>query len=415
MAASQHQQAPAVALREAPASSGTWISALSHLDPRYGGLSAAVPELGAATARSGGFRVQLAAFCVPGEEFAPTTEVPLEVSYWPASRLAWLRDRGLKARFREQVRHADGLHIHGLWAQSEEVAAAMARELERPYIVSAHGMLEPWALEQKKWKKRIYAALTERRNLGGAACLHALTRAEAEDYRRFGVERPIAVIPNGVRVPDAVTPAAFLEAFPHLWGKQLVLFLGRLHFKKGVLLLVKAWAELQAQFPDAHLVLAGPDCENTRSSLETHVRELALVDRVTFTGMLAGERKWSALAAAHCFVLPSYSEGLSVSLLEAMGLGVPVILTRQCHLPEVASNGAGWEIDPDVSQLVSALKECLRNGERANRSIGNQGRAMVERSFHWSSVGRQMSEVYAWVQGGSLPTSCEIQTPGLRA
>ena len=121
----------------------------------------------------------------------------------------------------------------------------LAREAGKPYIIAAHGMLEGWALQQKKLKKTLYSLLVERPNLRGAACLQALTRAEADDYRRFGLKNPVAVIPNGVDVPPQVSSDLFLWTFPQLKGKRLVTFLSRLHRKKGLDILCQAWSRIR--------------------------------------------------------------------------------------------------------------------------------------------------------------------------
>jgi glycosyltransferase involved in cell wall biosynthesis len=138
------------------------------------------------------------------------------------------------------------------------------------------------------------------------------------------------------------------------------------------------------------------------------IAERGLQERVVFTGMLRDELKWSALAASECFVLPSYSEGLSVSTLEAMGVGLPVIITEQCNLPDVARFDAGWIIKANAGRLNVVLNECLQNSHEINRQIGARGRALIQEKYNWPAVAGQMSEVYRWVQGGPAPDSVEI-------
>ena len=385
-----------------------WLSVVTHLDPRYGGLSAVVPQLSSAVASRGDVAMSLAAFCASGELYSASSFAELTLTEWPAGRAAWFRQRSLFPRFGHLLESVDGVHIHGLWEQSTLVAARSARQRRIPYLVSAHGMLEPWALRNKRLKKLVYAALLERANLEGASCLHALTHAEAAEYRRFGCTSPIAVIPNGVRLPEVVTPERFLAQYPALKGKRVVLFLGRIHFKKGLDLLVQAWTKINSRFPDAHLVLAGPDFEGTRARITAMVEAEGLGSHVLFTGMLRDDLKWSALAAAECFVLPSYSEGLSVSVLEAMGLGRPVIVSDHCNLPEVASLGAGWVIPAEVAPLEAALEALLENTPRTNAAIGAKGSDFVRRNYNWAVVGRQMNEVYRWLEGGSLPETVPL-------
>jgi glycosyltransferase involved in cell wall biosynthesis len=389
---------------------GRWLQVVSHLDPRYGGLSAAVPELSAAISKTGR-DVSIAAFCAPEEQFRPLNLAPEALSYWPSSRKAWL-DKRLRTVFEQRVRSADGLHLHGLWEQSTALSARLARRLGKPYVLSAHGMLEPWALAQKRLKKLLYAQLLERANVAGAGCLHALTLAEAAQYRAFGAHGPIAIIPNGVTIPQHVTANPLLERFPTLTGRRIVLYLGRLHQKKGLDLLLQAWAEIADSWPDAHLVLAGPDADGTRVQLETEITRMGLDQSVLFTGMLGAALKWSALAAAVGFVLPSHSEGLSVSVLEAMGMGVPVIVTEGCNMPEVAEHEAGWVVAASRHSLLTALQALLANNVAANQALGERGEALIRTRYAWPVIARQMADVYAWLEGSQRPQEVQIIEAG---
>jgi glycosyltransferase involved in cell wall biosynthesis len=395
-----------------------WVEVVPHLDPKYGGMSAAVPALGEHLSMQEHINISLAGFCLPGEESLPEGYRPERLSYWPISRGAWLTDRLRGNKLHRQLHtllaDSEGVHIHGLWEQSTAIAAATARELGIPYVLSAHGMLEPWALANKRLKKQLYAGLIERRNVAGAACLHALTRAEARHYVNFGARSPIAIIPNGVELPEGAKEDLFLSRFPALRGHRLVLFMARLHPKKGLDLLLEAWADLASRFPGTRLVIAGPDAEATQARCESYVSLHGLGESVIFTGMLRDAMKWSALAAAEIFVLPSYSEGLSVSVLEAMGMGVPVIVTEPCNMPEVAENGAGLEIQPDAGEVASALQAMLSHTPEENAAIGRRGKELVQSRFTWPQVARKMAAVYRWVAGGTKPAFVEFVEPEAR-
>ena len=387
---------PAAAL-PSTASCGRWMHVLPHLDPRFGGITAAVPLLVEALRETTLCDAEIAAFCAEGEQ-APPIAAQLPLTRWPMSRTAWLRDRALRRRFGDLVARADGLHIHGLWEHSTFMAAHWARALGKPYVLSAHGMLDPWALRQKRVKKALYGAAIERRTVRSAALLHALTEAEAADYARFlgpVAGPPVTVVPNGVTLPPARSPDLFLDRFPALRGQRLLLFLGRIHPKKGVGVLVRAWAQLARSYPEAHLVVAGPDFDGTRAGVEALIAELGLGARVTFTGMLADALKWSALAAAAVFVLPSLSEGFSVSVLEAMGTGLPVIVTPECHFPDVSSSAAGWITQSEIGPLTSSLAEFLSHADETNRAIGTRGRDLVLRRFTWPAVAHAIAAQYS--------------------
>src|ERR1019366_6678208 len=156
----------------------------------------------------------------------------------------------------DAIRKADVLQIHGLWQQQCITAGGIGRRHRKPIVISAHGMLERWALNNKRWKKGPYSLLVERPNLRSASVLRALTAAEASDYRRFGLRNPIAIIPSGVDPVGGAHPELFFSSWPDLRGRRLVLYLSRIHYKKGVDLLVEAWGRIAPHFTGAHLVIA---------------------------------------------------------------------------------------------------------------------------------------------------------------
>ncbi len=395
-------------MKQTPHTAERWLHVLPHLDPVYGGLSAVVPRLASQLSSQEHIPTRIAAFCSREEEHVANERKGSDISVWPLRRSEWMWNTALRERFHALIATAGGVHIHGVWESSTLMAACAARAAGVPYVLSAHGMLERWALANKRLKKQVYAALFEHRNTRRAACLHALTGAEAQDYRRFGCAGPVAVIPNGVEAPPSATQELFLARHPEAEGKRIILFLGRIHYKKGVDLLLHAWAEMAAQNTDAVLVLAGPDSEDTLPGALRTVEVLNLQERVLFTGMLDVRMKWSALAAASFFVLPSYSEGLSVAALEALSMGVPVILSQQCNLPEAAQAGAGWEVETAIPSLAAALDKALRCDAAAYRTCSTNAKLLAQREFSWESVTERMAALYRWVQGGEVPRNVDL-------
>lgn len=406
MQAIQHE--PIVRQREVRVRA-SWLQVMSHLDPQFGGIAATVPQLCRATEADGGYRCPIVGFCNPVELGQLSENERLQVIQFPPDRLGWMVNMGMRQQLKQLFRSAQGVHIHGIWETHCTVASGIARSCKTPYIISAHGMLDDWALTHKRLKKALYAALLETNNLQRAACLRALTRDEVTDYRRIGLRTPVAVVPSGVQAPEGVTGDVFWEAFPQLAGKRVVLFMGRLHPKKGLPLLLQAWHRAaESRGEDSHLVIAGPDSDNLLGTLRQMTEDLNLRDSVTFAGMLKDERKWSALAAAELFVLPSFSEGFSVAVLEALAMGLPAIVSSPCHFPEITEANCGWVIEPETHALELALREYLQMRPSELACMGERARGLIERRFTWPVIGRQMEEVYSWLQGGPKPTSVEV-------
>jgi glycosyltransferase involved in cell wall biosynthesis len=297
----------------------------------------------------------------------------------------------------------DVLQIHGLWTGHSSATMDFAAKFRKPTIVSAHGMLDGWALQHKKWKKVPYSFLIERRKLSRATCLRALTRVEAENYRSFGLKLPVAVIPNGMSAPTDASPYEFFSQYPQLEGKKILLFLGRLHKKKGVDLLVNAWSMISKSLPDAHLVIAGPD----DGPLGRQLRENA-EGSITICGMLTGSLKWSALAAASAFTLPSFSEGLSMAILEALWLGLPVLVTRECNFREIDNLECTFLIEPSTHSIADGLVNVLSRPASELRARGRAGAEFVQTNYGWPLVGQKMADVYDWMLGGVKPSSVEV-------
>ena len=383
----------------------TCVHIAPGLDSRLGGITSSLFGLCQGTEAAGGYRNEIVAFCGRDEADASPTA---GATRFPAGRLLWYTSRALRTRLRKRLEPAGIIHIHGVWTEHCSITGRLARQSGTPYLVSAHGMLESWALRQKRYKKAWYSNFVERPNLQSAACLRALTLQEVADYRAFGLRNPIVLIPNPAPVRPQADASIFFARRPELAGKRIVLFMSRIHTKKGLDILCRAWAAIHRDFPDAHLVIAGPDSDGTLERTVSLARTLRIESSVTFTGMLAGVDKWSALSAANVFILPSYSEGFSMAILEALSAGCPVIATRACNFPDIAGHHCGWLIDPDPVQIQAALIGALHCSDESRRERGLAGQALVARQYTPDRIGRQFTEVYDWLLGGPRPASVQI-------
>jgi glycosyltransferase involved in cell wall biosynthesis len=293
------------------------------------------------------------------------------------------------------------LHIHGLWIYPSVAAIQWSRR-GKPYVVSPHGMLDPWALKNSQWKKRISAALYENRHLRGAACLHALNHIEAEAMRAYGLKNPICVIPNGVELP--VGPEAIVSQPKN----HNLLYLGRLHPKKGLPLLVEAWSRLGelAEESGWHLRIAGWDQGGHQSELQALARKLHENSSIEFVGPQFGEAKSALFQEASAFILPSLSEGLPMTILEAWSWRLPVLMTTNCNLPEGVRAEAAIMMEADVESICGALIRLFSMDTPGRTTMGANGRRLVEEQFRWPRIAEQMTEVYDWILGRGNRPNC---------
>jgi glycosyltransferase involved in cell wall biosynthesis len=310
--------------------------------------------------------------------------------------------RGPETDLEAVVRRAEVVHTHGLWQAHTRRGAPAARAAGVPYVMTAHGHAEPWSLRHKRWKKRLYLALVEGKNLRRAACLHALSRPEVGHLRALAPRTPVCFVPNGVDLApfDDLPARSSLELdYPELAGKFVVLFYGRLHRKKGLDLLADALAAVGRDRPDLHVVLAGND-DGELGPFRDRCAALGVLGSVTWLGHVSGERSRRVWAAADAFVLPSYSEGFSMAVLEALACRLPVLITTACHFPELASAGAGVVVEPSAPAVTAGLRGLLERSAPEREELGRRGRGLVERDYTWDRQGERLASVYRWLSGG---------------
>ena len=301
----------------------------------------------------------------------------------------------------------DLVHTHGLWTYLSIATLRWSQKRMKPYVVSPHGMLDPWALRNSRWKKRIASFLFEWRHLKGAACLHAINRPEALAMRNLGLKNPICVIPNGVEIPDSTStlpPPEWGNEFVR--GRKVLLYLGRLHPKKGLPALLRSWREAISKNGDWIFVIAGWDQSGHRRELEQLVAQLGISDSVKFVGPVFGAQRDAAYQSANAFVLPSLSEGQPLAVLEAWSHALPVIMTRECNLGEGFEMGAAIRMEPTIAGGINALETLFSLGDAALGEMGLCGKRLVASSFSWPQIAAEMFSVYQWVIGaGSTPSS----------
>ena len=275
------------------------------------------------------------------------------------------------------------------------VASRIARKLKVPVVYKGFGSLDPQRLRFRAAKKRLYIRVIERQIMRRADMLIALTEAEVESYRALGITTPCRTVPDGIDVEDYREKAN--SPLPPEWNvprdAKVILFLGRLWTMKGPDKLIEAFAQIHLRFPDALLIIAGPNEHGLEDSLRILAAKCGVAEKVRFPGMITGETKLDLLARADLFCLPSDAEGFSIAVLEALASGTAVMLSPGCYFPEVAGAAAGKIAACDPKVMAETMAQMLSNPESL-RAMGRAGRQLVSQNYTWEPITARLEHVY---------------------
>lgn len=332
----------------------------------------------------------------------------VEFKLFPCRYGTWRWTPELKRFLERFVRDYDVVMIESLWQYPTFIAGRVCRAARIPYVLSPNGMLDAWSLSQKAWKKRPYMRLIERDTLLGANAIHLTSEGEFNHSHLNQWRVPKIVIPLGLhksKYTDLPDEKGFFKRYPELSDKQIVLFLGRLHYKKQPDVAIRAFHQACSLMPDVHLVLAGTGEQSYIQRLHELVMSLGIQDRVRFTGILKGDAVKEAYRAASVFVLPSWQENFGLALVEAMAASCPVVISDHMDLaPDVLRARAGLIASPNVEETAKAIA-CLLQDEEMRREMGRKGRQMVLDRFTWERCAHKFSEVFDDILAGKSQSS----------
>jgi glycosyltransferase involved in cell wall biosynthesis len=378
------------------------LHVIRSANPAGGGPIEAVSRLGAEHQRAGR-HVEIVTLDAPGTPCLDGLPIPahalgpVTTKYGYTSRLVpWLR---------EHAASYDVVVVNGIWQYPSLAVWRACRRRDVPYVVFPHGMLDPWFKQRyplKHAKKWLYWPWAEYRVLRDAAAVLFTSQDEMRlATQSFWLHRwtPKVITYGTAPPPEGTEPqrAAFLGRFPQLADSRIVLFLGRLHEKKGCELLVNAFASLVSSVPGDrrpwHLVFAGPGEDSAYAQrLQALAAEGGVGDRVTFTGMLTGDAKWGAFRAAEVFALPSHQENFGVAMAEALACGVPVLLSDKVNTwREVTAAGAGFVAADDLEGTRRTLHDWMQLDEPRRDGMRDAARRCFARHFHISAVAEDIA------------------------
>lgn len=282
----------------------------------------------------------------------------------------------------------DIIQNQSMWDICYHQMAKIARKYGIPYISTPRGMLEPWSLSQKRWKKKIALALYQMRDLQLSACIHTTADSEAQHIKDLGVKSPCVVVPNGIET-EGYPCRTSMEGI-----KKQVLFLSRIHEKKGIELLIDAWKSLKNEFQEWSLVIVGNGEPSYIDILRERIANSGLNNCVTIKDPVYGNDKVSLYQSSSIFILPSFSENFGMVIAEAMSCGVPVITTKNCPWEFLNDTKTGWCIDLSVEELEQTMREAMSLDDSTLYEKGQQAAQLVRHRFDYKETAKKMSETY---------------------
>ncbi len=302
----------------------------------------------------------------------------------------------MKRGLREAADSADILHNHSLWMMPNIYPANAVRGTDCRLVVSPRGTLSKWALSRSRWVKQIAWAMGQKNVLESADCIVATANSEYHDIRALGLHAPVAVIPNGIDIPE------ILPEQKSNGSRRRLLFLSRIHPIKGVDLLIRAWVQIQDRFPDWELNIVGSLNGKYPRQMQSLAESLGAA-RLTFHGELRGQYKSNAYTMSDLFVLPTHSENFGMAVAEALAHRTTAIVTNGAPWEGLDAHSCGWWIDVGVAPLVECLKEAMSKPQETLSEMGRQGQEWMRRDYSWSKIGAMTIKTYEWLLGGGTP------------
>ncbi|MFN3190769.1 MAG: glycosyltransferase [Aureliella sp.] len=289
----------------------------------------------------------------------------------------------------------DLIHDHGIWTRHNRSVAAAAKRTGKKRVVSPRGMLEPWAIRHRIWKKRAAWWAYQRKDLTCASALHATSMQEAKQLRRLGLKLPIIVLPNLIEVPEG------LDRSSRSKREKTAVFLGRIHPKKGLLELVSAWQRVNPEGWKFRII--GPDEDGHLDELKSAVADAGLSNSWTFLPPIYDSKRWQELIDAQLMILPTHSENFGQVVAESLAVGTPVLTTTGTPWSDLPTKGCGWYVKPTPDGLAVALKEAMQSSEEELGKMGDRGSDYIKSKFSRHAVGIQMMQAYFFCLDNSLP------------
>ena len=372
------------------------LHSVPHISDEASGPSYTVPRLCEATAS---LENDVTLACLKAKEDIPGVKMTIHSS-WPI-----LKNFGISHEhsiyLNQQAYEMDVIHSHVLWSMVNIIAGWVVPGKYAKLVISPRGTLSEWALRHSKFKKKIFWPL-QKRLLDKADLIHATSQAEYEDIRKLGFKQPVLIVPNGIDIPR-------LQKNYKKKDIRTLLFVSRIHPKKGIEILLDAWAGLEHTYVNWKLQIVGPGDKKYIKSLKAK----ALRNRsrnIEFSGPIYGSDKDHVYQSADLFVLPTHSENFGMVVAEALSHECPAIVSHEAPWSGLEKNSCGWWIPNNVESFKNTLKIAMSLPQEELQDMGARGRVWMEQDFSWDRIAILMEEGYKWLlRSGNLPDTIKIK------
>lgn len=373
------------------------VHLVENMDDSYGGPARSIPLL---CKYLNGLGIQTLILSVKLHASEHNHVIEQNDLQWESFDFDYSKKLRVSKKFRNRV---EGLakeegtifHVHNSWNYVPYLANSIRKKYSIPLVISVRGSMYPWSLKQRKWVKRLAWNFFQRKALEDASVIHATEENEAKALRELGIKNKISIVPNGVEL--SFSKIKRNEAIKLLGLKKnvrYVLFLSRIHPKKGVEYLIESFSKLTDEFPNWELLIVGPvGDQKYYHELTRKVTTNGLSEKIHFLGSIEGEKKRAVFSASEIFVLPSHTENFGIVIAEALVYNLPVITTTGTPWKEIEEYKSGWYIKLDQEKLTIALSEAMSKDEKRLTKIGENSNKFIK-NYSWEIQAKKMLEVY---------------------
>lgn len=370
------------------------IHSVSHLDEEASGPSYSVPRLANSLSNFDNLVTLISLY--RGRPPCIDTSKIEHINFQQSNKLRIL---GRSPSMKEWINNLnstelDIFHSHGLWMMPNIYPSYICKKLNKPHIIAPRGTLNPEALRFSRFNKSIMWTICQRKVLKDATAFHATSYDEAANIRELGFSQPIIISPNGVDIP---TTKLYIPS-----SNNTILYLGRIHKKKGLDVLLKAWSEIESEYPHWRLRIIGKGNKNYVNLLNSEIRNLKL-KRVKIEQELYGKDKQKAFQMAQLFILPTRGENFGMVIAEALAAGLPVITTMGAPWPDLENKKCGWRVNLNEYELKLILKKALKISSTELESMGRNGIDWMRNSYSWDKISSELTQAYGWIINGGTP------------